>query len=152
MKIGVLSETHQGERRVAPVPDVAARLATSGFEVVVEAGAGEQAGFTDDAYREARRGGRVRPGGPAEHSRRGALAGVPAPRGRGPTAGRRGHDQAPETVTQGDVVEALAARGVTAFSLDLLPRISRSQSMDALSSQESLAGYKAVLMAANRLE
>ncbi len=53
MKIGVLSETAQGERRVALVPDVAARLAGAGFEVVVQAGAGEEAGFTDDAYREA---------------------------------------------------------------------------------------------------
>jgi NAD(P) transhydrogenase subunit alpha len=53
MKIGVLSETLQGERRVALVPDVVAKLAASGFEVVVEAGAGEQAGFPDDAYREA---------------------------------------------------------------------------------------------------
>ena len=95
MKIGVLSETHQGERRVALVPDVAARLAASGFEVVVEAGAGEQAGFTDEAYREARRGGRVRPGGPAEHSRRGAFGPAAAPRGRGPAAGRRDHDQLP---------------------------------------------------------
>ena len=52
MKIVVISEMHQGERRVALVPDIAPKLAASGFEVVVEAGAGEQAGFTDDAYRE----------------------------------------------------------------------------------------------------
>src|SRR5947209_19075129 len=53
MKIGVVSETLQGERRVALVPDASAKLATSGFEMSVEAGAGEQAGFTDDTYREA---------------------------------------------------------------------------------------------------
>src|SRR5207249_9664571 len=56
-----------------------------------------------------------------------------------------------QPATQGAVIEALAERGITAFSLELLPRISRAQSMDALSSQASLAGYKAVLMAANRL-
>ena len=151
MKIGVLSETHQGERRVALVPDVAARLAASGFEVVVEAGAGEQAGFTDDAYREA---------GVAVESDRGVLLNtadvvlsVQPPRLEDVALLRAGAATISflQPATQGDVVEALAARGVTAFSLDLLPRISRSQSMDALSSQESLAGYKAVLMAANRL-
>ena len=56
-----------------------------------------------------------------------------------------------QPATQGAVVEALATRGITTFSLELLPRIGRAQSMDALSSQASLAGYKAVLMAANRL-
>ncbi len=151
VKIGVISETLQGERRVALVPDVAARLATSGFEVVVEAGAGEQAGFTDDAYRKV---------GVAVEADRRAMLGtadvvlsVQPPRLE--DVARLQAEAATisflQPATQGAVVEALAARGVTAFSLDLLPRISRAQSMDALSSQASLAGYKAVLMAANRL-
>ena len=151
VKIGVISETLQGERRVALVPDVAARLATSGFEVVVEAGAGEQAGFTDDAYRKV--------GVTVEADRQTMLGtadvvlSVQPPRLE--DVARLQAEAATisflQPATQGDVVEALAAHGVTAFSLDLLPRISRAQSMDALSSQASLAGYKAVLMAANRL-
>jgi len=149
VKIGVLSETVPGERRVALVPDVAAKL--TGFEVTVQAGAGEAAGFTDEAYREA---------GAAVESDRARLVGAsdvllsvqPPPladvahlRKGAATIGFL------QPATQAAAVEALAARGVTAFSLELLPRISRAQSMDALSSQASLAGYKGVLMAANRL-
>jgi H+-translocating NAD(P) transhydrogenase subunit alpha len=149
VKIGVLSETVPGERRVALVPDVTARL--TGLEVIVQAGAGEAAGFTDEAYREA---------GAAVESDRAALASgsdvllsVQPP----PLADIARLRQGAATIgflqpaTQAAAVEALAARGVTAFSLELLPRISRAQSMDALSSQASLAGYKGVLMAANRL-
>jgi len=147
----VPSETLPGERRVALVPDVAARLAGAGFEVAVEAGAGNGAGFTDDAYREA---------GASVVSDRAALlaaadvilavqpvplADVACLRSGAATISFL------QPATQGPIVEALAARGVTAFSLELLPRISRAQSMDALSSQASLAGYKAVLMGANRL-
>ena len=151
VKIGVLSETLQGERRVALVPDLAVKLVASGFEVVVEAGAGEQASFTDDAYREA---------GVAVEADRRALLGtadvvlsVQPPRCEDVALLRAGAATISflQPATQGTVIEALAARGVTAFSLELLPRISRAQSMDALSSQASLAGYKAVLMAANRV-
>jgi proton-translocating NAD(P)+ transhydrogenase subunit alpha len=149
VKIGVLSETVPGERRVALVPDVAARLAA--FEVVVQAGAGESAGFTDDAYREA---------GAAVESDRGALLSgadvvlsVQPPSVADVGRMRRGAATIGflQPATQGVVIEALATAGVTSFSLELLPRISRAQSMDALSSQASLAGYKGVLMAANRL-
>ncbi len=149
-KIGVLAETLQGERRVALVPDVAAKLAASGFEVIMEAGAGERSGFTDDAFREA---------GIAVEADRRVLLGtaevvlsVQPPRLEDVALLRAGTVTISflQPATQG-AVEALTARGVTAFSLELLPRISRAQSMDALSSQASLAGYKAVLMAANRL-
>jgi NAD(P) transhydrogenase subunit alpha len=149
VKIGVLSETIPGERRVALVPDVAARL--SGFEVVVEAAAGESAGFTDDAYRQA--------GAAVEADRRALLAAAdvllwvqPPPLGDVELL-REGAATIGflQPATQGAVIEALAGRGVTAFSLELLPRISRAQSMDALSSQASLAGYKGVIMAADRL-
>jgi NAD(P) transhydrogenase subunit alpha len=151
VKIGVISETLQGERRVALVPAAAAKLATSGFEVVVEAGAGEQASFADDAYREA---------SVAVAADRRALLGtadvvlsVQPPPLEDVAWLRAGAATISflQPATQGAVVEALAARGITSFSLELLPRISRAQSMDALSSQASLAGYKAVLMAANRL-
>jgi len=149
VKIGVLTETVPGERRVALVPDVAARLAA--FEVVVQAGAGDAAGFSDDAYREA---------GAAVQSDRGALLGVAdvVLSVQPPTVAdigrlRRGAATIGflQPATQGTVIEAMATGGVTSFSLELLPRISRAQSMDALSSQASLAGYKGVLMAANRL-
>jgi H+-translocating NAD(P) transhydrogenase subunit alpha len=151
MKIGVMSETVPGERRVAVVPDAAAKLATSGFAVAVEAGAGKQSGFADNAYREA--------GAAIEASRRAllgtadAVLSVQPPRLEDVPWLRVGAATISflQPTTQGAVIEALAARGITAFSLELLPRISRAQSMDALSSQASLAGYKAVLMAANRL-
>jgi NAD(P) transhydrogenase subunit alpha len=149
VKIGVLTETVPGERRVALVPDVAARLAA--FEVVVQAGAGDAAGFTDDAYREA---------GAAVEADRGALLGgadvvlsVQPPAVADVGRLRRGAATIGflQPATQGAVIEAMAGGGVTSFSLELLPRISRAQSMDALSSQASLAGYKGVLMAAVRL-
>lgn len=151
MKIGVISETLQGERRVALVPDVAAKLAAAGFEVVVEAGAGEQANFTDDAYRNA--GATVEANRQTLLSTADVVLSVQAPRVEDVALLRSGSATISflQPATQGAIIEALAARGVTAFSLELVPRISRAQSMDALSSQASLGGYKAVLMAANRL-
>src|SRR5947209_4497930 len=120
VKIGVLSETVPGERRVALVPDVAARL--SAFEVVVQSGAGE-AGATVESDRAALLGAAdvvlsVQPPTVADvgRLRRGAA-----------TIGFL------QPATQGAVIEALAAGGVTSFSLELVPRISRAQSMDALS-------------------
>jgi len=151
VKIVVISETHQGERRVALVPDIAAKLAVSGFEVVMEAGAGEQAGFTDDAYREV--GVVIEAARQVLLSTADVVLSVQPPRLEDVALMRSGAASISflQPAAQGAVVEALAARGVTAFSLVLLPRTSRAQSMDALSSQSSLAGYKAVLMAANRL-
>ncbi len=152
MKIVVIAETHQGECRVALVPDIVAKLVASGFEVFVEADAGEQAGFTDDAYREV--------GVVVEADRKMLLSiadvvlSVQPPRVEDVAMLRDGSASismlAP--ASQSSIVETLAERGVTAFSMVLLPRTSRAQSMDALSSQSSLAGYKAVLMAANRLD
>jgi NAD(P) transhydrogenase subunit alpha len=152
VKIVVIAETHEGERRVALVPDIAAKLVASGFEVFVEAGAGEQAGFTDDAYREA--------GVVVEADRKMLLSiadvvlSVQPPRVEDIAMMRDGSASISmlSPASQSSIVEALAGRGVTAFSMVLLPRSSRAQSMDALSSQSSLAGYKAVLMAANRLD
>jgi len=145
----VISETLQGERRVALVPNVAAKLAT--FQVAVQADAGRQAGFTNDAYRQA--GMAVEADRAALLSTADVVLSVQAPRLEDVALLQSGAATISflQPATQGVVIEALAARGVTAFSLELLPRISRSQSMDALSSQASLGGYKAVLMAANRL-
>lgn len=149
--IGALSETQPGERRVALVPDVAARLAASNFTVIVEADAGKQAGFTNDAYREvgvALEGDRQTLLNTAD-----VVLSVQPPRLEDVALLRAGAVTISFLwpATQGTIVKALATRCVTAFSLELLPRISRAQGMDALSSQSSLAGYKAVLMAANRL-
>jgi NAD(P) transhydrogenase subunit alpha len=151
MKIGVLAETQPEERRVALVPDVAAKLVKLGFQVVVEMGAGVRAEFTDNAY--------CVVGVAIEADRRVVLGtadvvlSVQPPRLEDVAQLRAGALTISflQPATQAAVIEALAARGVTSFSLDLLPRTSRAQSMDALSSQSSLAGYKAVLMAANRL-
>ena len=151
VKIGVLSETQQGERRVALVPDVAVKLVKIGFQVIVETGAGVGAEFTDDAYRKA--------GVAIEADRRVVLGtadvvlSVQPPRLEDVAQLQAGALTISflQPATQVVIIGALAARGVTSFSLDLLPRSSRAQSMDALSSQSSLAGYKAVLMAANRL-
>ncbi len=151
VKIGVLSETLQGEHRVALVPDAAARLTTSGFAVAVEAGAGEQASFTDDAYRKV--GVVVEANRQALLSTADVVLSVQPPRLEDVALLRAGAVTISflQPAIQGAIIEAFATHGVTAFSLDLLPRTSRAQSMDALSSQSSLAGYKAVLMAANRL-
>jgi len=133
------------------VPATAARLAAAGFEVIMEVEAGMHADFIDGAYQEA---------GAAIESDRQKLLGEadivlsvqPPPVEDAPLL-RAGAVTISflQPALHGDIIKALAARGVSAFSLDLLPRTSRAQSMDALSSQSSLAGYKAVLMAANRL-
>jgi len=151
VKIGVPSETLLGEHRVALVPDGAARLAGRGMEVRVQSDAGAAAGFSDKAYRDA--------GAVVEADRKSVLAAADVLLAVQPPTIEDVAVLKPGAVTisflqpatHAPVVEALAARRVTAFSLELLPRISRAQSMDALSSQASLAGYKAVLMAANRL-
>ena len=148
MRVGVVKESRPGERRVALVPEVAARLVSSGFDVSVEAGAGVAAGFADAAYREAGAsvidaqalydGARVvlrvqRPTiKEAERIERGAVViGLLAPH------------------ASHDVLERLASRGATALAMELVPRITRAQKMDALSSQATVAGYRAVLLAAN---
>jgi len=151
VKIGVLAETQQGERRVALVPDVAVKLVKIGFRVIVETGAGARAEFTDDAYREA--GVAIEADRQVVLSTADVVLSVQPPRLEDVAQLQAGALTISflQPATQVAIIGALAARGVTSFSLDLLPRSSRAQSMDALSSQSSLAGYKAVLMAANRL-
>jgi H+-translocating NAD(P) transhydrogenase subunit alpha len=151
MQIGVIAETLPGERRVALVPDAAAKLVSSGWAVAMQAAAGERAGYADGDYRAA--------GATVEAERQAILSAASVVLSVQPVPVEDAAWLQPgaatisflQPATQGEIVEALAARGVTAFSLELLPRISRAQSMDALSSQASLAGYKAVLMAANQI-
>ncbi len=151
MRVAVPKEIEQGERRVALVPDTAKMLVAARLEVAVEAGAGAAAYITDDQYESAgaklanRAGTMVREAD--------AVLKVQAPRESEIALFKKGAVLISflQPATQGDIVKSLASHGITAFSLELLPRISRAQSMDALSSQASAAGYKAVLMAASRL-
>ena len=147
MRIGVPRELEPGERRVALVPDAVSRLATAGFQVVVEPGAGAAASFPDEAYTAA--------GAEVSTSPWDADGVVKV---RKPSAEEvdRLHDGQLlvgflEPPTDRTGIERLAERGVHAFAMESIPRITRAQPMDALSSQATVSGYKAVLLAAERL-
>jgi NAD(P) transhydrogenase subunit alpha len=154
MKAGVLKETWPGEARVAVVPTAVAALKRAGVEVVVESGAGMGAGFPDAEYQEkgATLGGRDE----VLSSARLLLSVRSLSAGRDREAIDR---LGPDHVVIGFLdplgspagIETLAARGATAFSVEMLPRITRAQSMDALSSTATVVGYKAVLLAAEAL-
>jgi NAD(P) transhydrogenase subunit alpha len=149
MKVGIPRETWPGETRVAVVPAAVAGLVKAGLEVVVEQGAGTTAGFLDEAYRAqgaavASRADvfkssdillqvRATPGDPALLRSGQTVVGFADPLG------------APQAI------RSFAATGATLFSMELMPRITRAQSMDALSSMATIAGYKAVLLAATTL-
>jgi NAD(P) transhydrogenase subunit alpha len=151
VKVAIPKETAQDERRVALVPDTAAKLIAAGLEVSVEQGAGSSAFVPDEAYEAA--GVKVVKGAAPLLKDADVVLKVQAPSLDEVDLLQKGAVLISflQPATQGDVVTALAKRGVTAFSLELVPRISRAQSMDALSSQASAAGYKAVLIAAGRL-
>jgi NAD(P) transhydrogenase subunit alpha len=151
VNVATPKELAKDERRVALVPDTAAKLAGAGLEVSVEEGAGSAAFVPDDAYETA--GVKVVKGAATLLKDADAVLKVQAPALGEIDLIKKGAVLISflQPATQGDIVRALAERGVTAFSLELVPRISRAQSMDALSSQASVAGYKAVLMAAGRL-
>ena len=148
MKVGVPRETTPGERRVALVPESVKRLAEGGFEVVVERDAGAEAAFADSAYEEAGASivddayvtsnavAKVRKPGADEVARLGdgiVLIGLLDPLG------------------DPDGIRRLSERGIVAFALESIPRITRAQPMDALSSQATVTGYKGALLAADRL-
>jgi proton-translocating NAD(P)+ transhydrogenase subunit alpha len=151
VKVGTPRETAPDERRVALVPDTATRLGAAALEVSVESGAGSAAYIPDEAYQQA--GAKIVKSAAALLGEADAVLKVQAPSAAEVELIKKGAVLISflQPATQGDTVRALAKRGVTAFSLELVPRISRAQSMDALSSQASAAGYKAVLMAAGRL-
>jgi NAD(P) transhydrogenase subunit alpha len=146
LKLGVPNQSDQGETRVALVPEVVRRLDRSGVEVVIEPGAGEASHHSDAEYEEA--GASVGDAWSAE-----VVAVVRAPTSE--QIGRLASDSVLigflNPLTDPETTRALASQGVTAFAMEAIPRISRAQSMDALSSQASLAGYRAVLMAALEL-
>jgi len=150
MRIGIPKETTAGERRVALVPESGKKLIQAGYEVSIEAGAGAAAGFADAAYHDAGVTLESDPG--AVHATDLVLK-VNAPE-QHEIAGMR-----PGCIYLGslmplrnlEAVRALATRGVTAFSTDAIPRTTRAQSMDTLSSMANIAGYKGALLAAAEL-
>jgi H+-translocating NAD(P) transhydrogenase subunit alpha len=146
MKVGVARETAPDERRVALVPETAAKLAAAGFEIVVEPGAGAAASFPDDAYRDA--GATL--GSPWEAD---AVVKVRKPDEAEVARLRDGQLLIGflDPLADREGVERLAARGVVAFAVESIPRITRAQSMDALSSQATVSGYKGVLLGAEQL-
>ncbi|HUC03781.1 MAG TPA: NAD(P) transhydrogenase subunit alpha [Acidimicrobiales bacterium] len=151
MKLAVPTETRPGERRVALVPDVVKKLVGSGWEVVIQAGAGHEAAFGDHAYRDA--GATVAPDAAAANEGAALVVRVNAPSAAEaemlpPDAVSLSFFQAAQSA---DALRVLAGRRATVFSFDLLPRISRAQSMDALSSQATVSGYRAGLAAAEHL-
>jgi NAD(P) transhydrogenase subunit alpha len=148
MKVAVPKETAPGERRVALVPDVVSRLTASGFEIAVERGAGAAASFPDEAFEEA--GATVGGGVPPETE---AIVRVRKPPDSDAGSLRDGQVLIGflEPLTDSVGIERLAERGVVGFAMESIPRITRAQAMDALSSQATVSGYKAVLLAADRL-
>jgi NAD(P) transhydrogenase subunit alpha len=151
MKVTVLRETRPGESRVALVPGNLKELKKAGIDVVVERGAGEESGFSDQEYRDG--GAEVAP------DARAALAGATVvAKVQGPTESEI--DALPggavlisllNPLGNPAVADRLARAGVTSFALELVPRTTRAQSMDVLSSQATVAGYKAVLLGASEL-
>jgi H+-translocating NAD(P) transhydrogenase subunit alpha len=151
VKVGVARESAPGECRVALVPESVERLAAQGFVLLVEAGAGERAWFADDLYERA--GARIMGGFAELAAEADAVVKVQRPSASETDALRDGQVLIGLLQPLGDPegIERLAARGVIAFALEAIPRITRAQPMDALSSQSTVAGYKAALIAADRL-
>jgi NAD(P) transhydrogenase subunit alpha len=151
VKLAVIRESRPGEDRVAIVPEVASKLASTGVEIVVESGAGAAARFSDEQYRQA--GATVVADSAAALSGAAIVARVQPPTLEEVASLSEGVSVISflQPVAAAETVKALAAKGTTVYSLDLLPRISRAQSMDALSSQATVAGYRAGLSAAEHL-
>ncbi len=157
MIVGTVKETLPGERRVALTPHVIPALIKAGCEVLVESGAGAQAGFPDALYVEKQArivGDRAEVFRSADVILQVRGYGANVEHGRADLKHmRRGQTLIAtfEPLTSAQAVRDTAATGVTLFALELVPRISRAQSMDVLSSMATISGYKAVLLAANSL-
>src|SRR5581483_9571963 len=155
MRIAVPKETAPREQRVALVPESCAKLIKAGYAVAVEAGAGEAAGFPDPAFQAS--------GAAVEPDPKALLGSADLVLKVGPPALADGRDETgwmrPGTIYLGslmplrnlDAVRALAARRITAFSTDAIPRTTRAQPMDTLSSMANIAGYKGAILAAATL-
>src|SRR5450830_652780 len=146
MKLGIPVESRSGETRVAATPETVKKLVAGKHEVLISSGAGSQSSITDAAYSAA--GARIA-------SINEVYAADVLLKVRAPNAQERANLKAGTVVVgmlnpfDADNIAAMAAAGLTAFALEAAPRTSRAQSMDVLSSQANIAGYKAVLMAAN---
>ena len=148
MKIAIPKERRPGEKRVAASPDMVKKLVQSGLDVIVEAGAGEAAAISDDAFKTA--------GATVANDAASALKGadmvlkIQRPEAEEIALMKKGATVVAHlgALSNKADMEALAKAGLSAFAMELMPRISRAQSMDILSSQSNLAGYKAVLDAA----
>ncbi|MFL5402344.1 MAG: Re/Si-specific NAD(P)(+) transhydrogenase subunit alpha [Gemmatimonadales bacterium] len=156
MRIGVPKETTPGERRVALVPESCKKLIQTGYTIAVEADAGEAAGFPESAYREA--------GATIESDPAALVGSADVLLKVNPPASRDGQGSEAEWMRPGTVyigslmplrnlaaVRTLAARRITAFSTDAIPRTTRAQAMDTLSSMANISGYKGALLAATEL-
>ncbi len=151
MRIGVSKEAAPGERRVALVPESVKKLIQAGYDVSIEAGAGETAGYPDAAYRDA--------GAAVETDSASLLGSADLVLKVGPPTATEVGSMRQGAIYVGslmplrnpEVARTLAQRRITAFSTDAIPRTTRAQSMDTLSSMANIAGYKGVLLAATEL-
>jgi proton-translocating NAD(P)+ transhydrogenase subunit alpha len=150
MRVAVPKETAPGERRVALVPETVSKLREAGFEIRVERGAGSAAGFSDEDYAAA---GAEPADARALLADADALAGVSRPSADVMASLTQGIVVIGflEPLTDQEGIARLRERGAIAFAMESIPRITRAQSMDALSSQATVAGYKAVILAADRV-
>jgi proton-translocating NAD(P)+ transhydrogenase subunit alpha len=149
MRVGVPKESREGERRVALIPDVVRSLTGNDVEVAVESGAGEEAGHPDSEYADA---------GASVGSADDAWGADVVAKVALPTIDEIGRLRSGQVLighlaplTSGDTTKALADSGVTSFAMEAIPRITRAQAMDALSSQANVAGYAATLLAATEV-
>jgi len=146
MKIGIPAETRSGETRVAATPETIKKYVSAKHEVIVQAGAGIASSITDEAYQAV---------GATIGSAVDAFAADLILKVRAPSAEERGLIKSGAVIVgmlnpfDAENIAAMAAHGITAFSLEAAPRITRAQSLDVLSSQANIAGYKAVMLAAN---
>jgi NAD(P) transhydrogenase subunit alpha len=146
MRVGIPKETWPGETRVAVIPAGAAALKKAGLEVVVEEGAGSSAGFIDDAYRQQ---GVSIVDRAAIFASTNVILTVRATPAGGPLHKGQAVIGFADPLGAPDAVHQIGSTGATLLSMELMPRITRAQSMDALSSMATIAGYKGVLLAAN---
>jgi NAD(P) transhydrogenase subunit alpha len=151
VRVAVPKESAPGERRVALVPEIVKKLTDAGFEIAVETGAGAEASFSDRAYEEA--GASVVSSVEELLSQADAVVKVQKPSNEEIELLREGSILIAflQPLTDRDGIGRLGRRGVIGFALESVPRITRAQPMDALSSQATVSGYKAVLLAAERL-
>ncbi|WP_417513711.1 Re/Si-specific NAD(P)(+) transhydrogenase subunit alpha [Minwuia sp.] len=154
MKIGVPKEVHDGEKRVALTPSVALQIKKFGYELAIESGAGETADFSDEAYRDA--GVEIVDDAKALWDASDIVMKVRAPEahpsGVHETEFMRENQTLMSFIWPGqnpDLMDQMAARGGNVIAMDMVPRISRAQKLDALSSMANIAGYRAVIEAAN---